>query len=230
MQTSGLWTYQLGFSEVTSRTSSGKPRPTRGELRRLMTRWRLMWNRRSSSGIHGIKLSSRLNWLSRGAFKMDPMYHLTNVPCNIPLPEWLQLPITRTVSICHSEMKKWSEKIQTHCSKSKIHKDKILPPKQLLEHAEFRSTGSILKLLVNKHTKQQVFLPDAFNWGQLNITYVFLLRWTCSSCSISRKESSAEKMATIPNPDNWTGSLTWTFLARIANPATNQRPTLDELD
>ena len=168
--------------------------------------------------------SSRVNWLARGAFKMDPMHHLMYQAI------WLQLPITRTVSICHSEMKKWSEKKQTHCSKSKIHKDKILPPKQLLEYAEFRSTGSILKLLVNKHTKQQVFLPDAFNWGQLNINYVFLLRWTCSSCSIPRKESSAEKMATIPNPDNWTGSLTWTFLATIANLATNQRPTLDELD
>ena len=202
MQTSGLWThspsagmaisfnllgwigawfplrtYQLGFSEVTS----SKPGPTRGELRRFMTRW-------------------------------------------------LQLPITRAVSICHSEMKKWSEKIQKHCSKSKIHKDKNLPPKQLLEYAEFRSTGSILELLVNKHTKQQVFLPDAFNWGQLKINYVFLLRWTCISCSISWKESSAEKMATIPNLDNWTGSLTWTFLATIANLATNQRPTLDELD
>jgi hypothetical protein len=187
-----------------------------------MTRWRLMWNRRSSSGIHGIKLKGELvsTWCIQDGSDAPP-----NVPGNmVATPNHSHCLY---LSLRNEEME-WKK--QTHCSKSKIHKDKILPPKQLLEYAEFRSTGSILKLLVNKHTKQQVFLPDAFNWGQLNINYVFLLRWTCSSCSIPRKESSAEKMATIPNPDNWTGSLTWTFLATIANLATNQRPTLDELD
>ena len=83
------------------------------------------------------------------------------IPSYIPLPDWLQIPITRSVSIWHSQMKKWEDRIQKHCSKSKAHTASILPPKQLSEYTEFKTNGSNLTLLVNKNLKQQLISPDA---------------------------------------------------------------------
>ena len=76
----------------------------------------------------------------------------------IALPDWLRVPVDRTVSIWLSEKNQWDAKI---AKRQELHGASTLPPAQHKKYQEWLDKGAKRRILMSKKTHGQILKLDA---------------------------------------------------------------------